>query len=102
MIWRFKLCLGVAAVLLDVAVLAWSASAATGSAAIRVIDGDGLDLGGAKIRLWGIDAHELARTYESAPGRSTLAAKRRPEWWRTAGRSIIRHTAKGFTRRRNA
>lgn len=35
---------------------------------VRVVDGDGLELEGLKIRLWGIDAPELDQTCASAAG----------------------------------
>src|SRR6266536_4561230 len=47
---------------LVVTLIGSAASAADLSGPVRVIDGDTLDMGGTRIRLWGIDAPEMRQT----------------------------------------
>jgi len=73
MVWRFKLIFG-ALILVGLVVAALVVVAdppereASEQAALRIVDGDGLELEGVKIRLWGIDAPELGQTCASAAG----------------------------------
>lgn len=48
--------------------IAGAAPAAEMSERVRVIDGDTLEMGGVRIRLWGIDAPEMQQTCEGKDG----------------------------------
>jgi endonuclease YncB( thermonuclease family) len=57
---------------------AGAASAADWSGAVRVIDGDMLEMGGVRIRLWGIDAPlDQARAYTNQSGFFAFSSKYR-------------------------